>query len=86
MSETNLDTIRFGIRDLVMIISFVIATVTQILTTGAQVREVSQRLEQTQREQDRMYGSFRELNDLRFRTLELRIEKLEQQLATTKNK
>jgi len=84
MSETNLDTIRFGIRDLVMIISFVIATVTQILTTGAQVREVSQRLEQTQREQDRMYGSFRELNDLRFRTLELRIEKLEQQLATTK--
>jgi len=88
MSEpTGIEKISFNFKDVILIGTIIISVVTNQLTIGSQVRELATKLEDSVKHQDQLTQSYRELINLQIKTIELRLDRIEQiqTLQTGKN-
>lgn len=83
MSDTNaIEKITFNYKDIMVIAAVIISVVTNQLTIGSQVRELSSKIEDSRIHQEQLTQSYRELINLQIKTIELRVDRIEAQLQT----
>ena len=79
MSDTNgIEKITFNYKDIMVIAAVIISVVTNQLTIGSQVRELSSKIEDSRVHQEQLTQSYRELINLQIKTIELRLDRVEQ--------
>lgn len=80
--ETNsnsIDALRFGFKDVITIAALLLTTAGNFFALSSQIRELTGKFEDYRAHQEQMNIQVKQLYDLRFNTLELRLMKLENQ-------